>query len=295
MEYTDENLFQLDIDYWDDPRAFEAISLVQIGDICCSSDYVLGTHSQKCFEITYIVSGKGIVYLDDNKYQVKQGDICISVPQQRHSVKADPDNPFRYLYIGFIFNRHPYEEDSFIHIQKMFEKVEYPVLQDHLGINVPFLQVTGEIYKAGEFSELLIKSYLYEIIIKAYRNFCSDWEFKYELNRKLDGNQSIVYNIISYIDNNILNISELNEISRLLGYSYSYLSHVFSEETGLTLQAYFVQKKIEKAAEMLCDDEMSITVIAEKLQYQSVHSFGKAFKKTMGLSPAKFQQLQKGN
>lgn len=295
MDYADKNTFQLDVDYWDDPRAFDAISLVQIGDICCDSDFVLGVHAQKCFEIGYIVSGKGTVYLDDNKYQVKQGDIFISIPQQKHSAKSDPDSPFRYLYMGFIFNRHPYEEDSFTHIQKMLEKVEYPVMQDRLGINVPFMQVTSEIYKTGEFSELLIKSYLYEIIIKAYRDFCSDWEFKYEMSKKLDGNQSIVYNIITYIDNNILNISELNEIARLLGYSYSYLSHVFSEETGLTLQAYFVQKKIEKAADMLCDNELSITMIAEKLQYQSVHSFGKAFKKTMGLSPAKYQQLQKGN
>jgi AraC-like DNA-binding protein len=293
LEHADKNRFHFDIDYWDEPRAFEAVSLVQIGDIGCSSGFVLNSHVQKCFEVGYIVSGKGWVVIDDVRYPVKQGDLYICFPPQKHSAKADTDNPFRYLYMGFIFNRHPFEEDSFIHIQKMLQKIDNPVMQDRFDIHTPFSQVMNEIYKSGEFAELLIKSYLYEIVIKAYRDFCSDWEYKYELSQKLDGNQSIVYNVISYIDNNIDSIDELKQIAKLLGYSYSYLSHVFSEETGLTLQTYLVQKKIEKAAELLNSNELTIAMIAERLQYQSVHSFGKAFKKIMGVSPAKYQQLQR--
>ena len=284
--------FHFDIDYFDEPRVFGPISLLQIGDISCNRDFIIKSHEQQCYEISYIVSGKGSININGNKYNVKKGEIYINLPQEKHSGEADQDNPFRYLYMGFIFNRHPYEENLFSHIQKMFHKIEMPVLLDRMDIQVPFLQAINEIYTTSEFSELMIKAFIQEIIIKTYRNFCSNWEYQYAPNQKLDGNKSIIRNIINYIDSNILDIVELKQVSKTMGYSYSYLSHVFSEETGITIQAYYVQKKIEKAADLLNKREINIAQIAEKLQYQSIHSFGKAFKKTMGISPAKYQQIK---
>lgn len=286
--------FHFNIDYWDKPQIYDSITLFQIGDISCNGNNTIGSHIQRCYEITYIVSGKGWISSNEKIYTVKHGDIFINLPHQMHNWQADPDNPFRFLYMGFTFNRYPYEENPFSHIQKMLHRAEVLLIQDRFDIHIPFLQVQQEMFEVTEYSELMVRAYLQQIIIKTYRNFCPNWEKKYYPSQKLEGNQKIIHDIITYIDGNISNITELKQISKELSYSYSYLSHVFSEETGLTLQEYYTQKRIEKAVALLQDVNLSITRIAEQLQYQSIHSFSKAFKKVMGLSPAQYQLLHKG-
>lgn len=293
QDLTDSKVFHFNNEYWDEPRIFESATIFQMGDLSCNANYTIGEHRQKCYEISYIVSGAGWFSTNGKRFEVKAGDVFINLPEQIHNGKADPANPFRFLYMGFIFNCHPFQEGPFDHIQKMLQKVEIPVMQDQFEIRNPFLQVLDEIYKDDDYYEMMINSYLQQIIIKTYRNFCSNWEHSYTPNQKLEGNQAIIHGVITYIDNNILTINELTQVSRALGYSYSYLSHVFSEETGLTLQAYHSQKRIEKATQMLKAEKLSITNIADRLQYQSIHSFSKAFKKMTGISPAQYQKLQK--
>jgi len=68
------------------------------------------------------------------------------------------------------------------------------------------------------------------------------------------------------------------------------LSHVFRTEIGVSLQSYWNRRRIMYAMKLLQTGETS-TRIAEKLHYQSVHSFSKAFKKIAGLSPSEYRQL----
>ncbi len=104
----------------------------------------------------------------------------------------------------------------------------------------------------------------------------------------------MVYNAINYIDNNLTRIGDLKDISDALGYSYSYLSHTFSEETGLTLHGYYAQKRLQKAIEMLKEGKKSVTQIAFVLNFQSIHSFSRTFKKEIGVSPSEYQRLHEG-
>jgi AraC-like DNA-binding protein len=96
-----------------------------------------------------------------------------------------------------------------------------------------------------------------------------------------------VYAIIRYIENNIFDIDDIRTIASSLGYSYSYISHLFKERTGVTLQRYIGLKKHEKALELLKYGNLSVTQVASQLQYKSVQSFSKAFSRTMGFPPSK--------
>ena len=54
--------FHFDNVYFESPRLYEDILLYQIGDLSCESGYAIGEHEQYCYEISYIVSGKGLFY-----------------------------------------------------------------------------------------------------------------------------------------------------------------------------------------------------------------------------------------
>lgn len=81
-------------------------------------------------------------------------------------------------------------------------------------------------------------------------------------------------------------------IAEKLSYDYTYLSNLFSEVKGITIQQFIIIHKIEKVKELLLYDELNLTQISYKLHYSSVAHLSNQFKKITGLSPSHFKQLK---
>ena len=87
-----------------------------------------------------------------------------------------------------------------------------------------------------------------------------------------------------------INIS--NYLSEKLKYDYTYLSNLFSQTQGITIEHYIITHKIEKVKELILYDELNLTEIAFKLQYSSVSHLSRQFRKTTGLTPSFFKSLK---
>lgn len=81
-------------------------------------------------------------------------------------------------------------------------------------------------------------------------------------------------------------------ISSKLNHDYTYLSNIFSEVKGITIQQFIIVHKIERAKELLLYDELNLTEISHKLNYSSVAHLSNQFKKITGLTPSQFKQLK---
>jgi AraC-like DNA-binding protein len=81
-------------------------------------------------------------------------------------------------------------------------------------------------------------------------------------------------------------------ISEKLDYDYTYLSNIFSEVKGITIQQFIIINKIEKVKELLLYDQLNLTEIAYKLHYSSVAHLSNQFKKITGLSPSFYKKLK---
>eukprot|EP01136_Pigoraptor_vietnamica_P045568 Opistho-1_new@23674 len=81
-------------------------------------------------------------------------------------------------------------------------------------------------------------------------------------------------------------------ISEKLHYDYTYLSNLFSEVKGITIQHYIIIHKIEKVKELLLYDELNLTEISYQLHYSSVAHLSNQFKKITGLTPTFFKKLK---
>jgi len=81
-------------------------------------------------------------------------------------------------------------------------------------------------------------------------------------------------------------------ISEKLRYDYTYLSNIFSEVKGITIQQFIIIHKIEKVKELMHYAELNLTEISFKLHYSSVAHLSNQFKKVTGFSPSQFQLLK---
>lgn len=103
--------------------------------------------------------------------------------------------------------------------------------------------------------------------------------------------KNVVIEIVHYSDE-LPKMNYSDYISEKLGYNYTYLSNLFSEVKGITLQQFIIIHKIERVKELLLYNELNLTEIAYKLHYSSVSHLSYQFKKVTGLSPSVYKELK---
>ena len=104
--------------------------------------------------------------------------------------------------------------------------------------------------------------------------------------------KNVVIEMVHYADE-FPKVNFSTYLSEKLGYDYTYLSNLFTEVKGTTIQEFIILHKIEKAKELIMYNEMSIADIAYTLNYSSAAHFSTQFKKVTGLTPSFFDKLKK--
>lgn len=100
--------------------------------------------------------------------------------------------------------------------------------------------------------------------------------------------KSLIVEVVHIQDEPIRdNLSSL--ISEKLHYDYNSLSNLFSEVEGITIEKYYIAQKIEKVKELLVYNELTLSQIADQLNYSSVAYLSNQFKKVTGLTPTEFK------
>jgi AraC-like DNA-binding protein len=101
----------------------------------------------------------------------------------------------------------------------------------------------------------------------------------------------LIIELIHVSDEQIkINLSDY--LSQKLNHNYTYLSNLFTELKGSTIEQFYLANKIEKVKELLVYDEFTLTEIAWKLHYSSVSHLSNQFKKMTGLTPSAYKNLK---
>ncbi len=103
--------------------------------------------------------------------------------------------------------------------------------------------------------------------------------------------KSIVIELVHFTEN-LPTINYSDFISEKLGYNYNYLSNLFSDVKGMTIQQFIINHKVERIKELIIYGELTMSEIAWKMNYSSVAHLSNQFKKITGASPSHFKQLK---
>jgi AraC-like DNA-binding protein len=103
--------------------------------------------------------------------------------------------------------------------------------------------------------------------------------------------KSVIIDMVHHKEE-VIKIKFSEYLSEKLNHDYTYLSNLFSEVQGTTIEQFIIAHKVERIKEMLFYDELNISEIAWKLNYSSVAHLSNQFKKVTGLSPSHFKRLK---
>jgi AraC-like DNA-binding protein len=106
--------------------------------------------------------------------------------------------------------------------------------------------------------------------------------------------KNVIIEMIHFSDRQLkTNFSDY--LSKKLGYDYTYLANLFSEQQGTTIEQFIIMHKIQRIKELMEHDELNLTEISWKLNYSSVAHLCTQFKKVTGITPSHFKQLERQN
>ena len=103
--------------------------------------------------------------------------------------------------------------------------------------------------------------------------------------------KTVIIEMVHHSDE-IIKVNFSDYLSEKMKHDYTYLSNLFSEVQGSTIEHYIISHKIERIKELIIYGEHNITEIAWKMGYSSVAHLSSQFKKVTGLSPSHFKQLK---
>ena len=95
-----------------------------------------------------------------------------------------------------------------------------------------------------------------------------------------------------YHSDEIIKVNFSDYLSEKMNHDYTYMSNLFSEVQGTTIEHFIIFHKTEHIKELIIYGELNITEIARKMGYSSVAHLSSQFKKVTGLSPSHFKQLK---
>ena len=160
-------------------------------------------------------------------------------------------------------------------VQQVFESLGYPPVSISLG-NVETKDLIPD--KDLEKLKISLESYGFELI--------DDTK-----SRIIEKIRNIIIQTVHHSDEELkINYSEYIETQ--LKRDYAYLSSLFSEIEGITIEKYIILQKIERVKELLVYDELTLSEIAYKMGYSNVAYLSGQFKKVTGLTPSHFKQVK---
>lgn len=116
------------------------------------------------------------------------------------------------------------------------------------------------------------------------------FEIVYDKKSRLIGRiTAAIYQLVYLCDDQEKPVAS-EYISKIFNRDYTYLSNLFSETRGVTIQQYIIEQRIERVKGMIDFEGLNLSDIAFKLKYSSVAHLSNQFKKVTGITPTVFKE-----
>ncbi|WP_106769194.1 AraC family transcriptional regulator [Paenibacillus faecalis] len=260
------------------------LSLLFFGREECSARHSWGPGLRDSYIIHYIHSGRGTFTIHNHTYQLHAGQGFLIPPEVLVYYCANEQEPWTYSWFGF----------RGLHAKSLLQQsrltARHPIFQivckDKSGTERE--PVTGfetfyeELMAAREkrSRDVLSLSILYRLMAELIENSPEEPDSKPEVSK-----EAYIRQAIQFIENNYSQRISVMDIARFVGLDRTYLSGLFKSQLGLSLQAFLLEYRMNRAKELLQNKELSISDISRSVGYIDPFLFSKMFKKVTGLSP----------
>lgn len=251
-------------------------------------------HFHNEYEIYYLLEGERYYFIEDQTYLVNKGYLVFINHNQIHKtgLAGDPHHDRIVLELNGEFLAPFFSSIGEFSIEAFFSK-HFGILklseEGQLYVENLLFDMVKEIQNKAPNYKSMVYMKLAELLIYSLRlKEKESLSFKGETSQTPKHQK--VHEITIYIAQNYTKINSLDDLAKLFYINKCYLSRIFKEVTGFTVNEYINIHKIKHAQEFLINSDYNITEIAVLLGYDNITYFERAFKKYTETTPLKYRK-----
>ena len=257
-------------------------------------NFVFTGERHNFWEMVYIDKGQVEIRRDEETLTLSQGEILFHRPNEFHSIRALNSSP-NFFIVSFECN-----SPAMLYFERyktVLDKTLKPFISSVIAEsektyiipkNDPLLKKLTKKENTAIGGEQLIKTYLEQLLILLIRNITKKGETSVFPNKESMENH-LVISAKNFIEEKSEETFRVDDLCLALGYSKSYLSKLFHEQTGETIAAYATRAKIKKAKQLIREGNLNFAQISDKLAFDNPQYFSRVFKRITGMSPTEFK------
>lgn len=235
--------------------------------------YFIERKKSEYFVFEYVLNGVGHIACDDKTYVVKKDDLYILEEGSGHRYWADKDDPYEKIWI----NIHSDMLKSILSAYGLNGKTVFknsnckPLFNELLQLSQTTIFNEEICYDAAVI--------VFKIITRLAQN-----------ERDVKYSSTVAKYTKIFLDENLYGNVTIDAISKNLLVSKTQIINEFKKYYGKTPYAYYIEKKIETAKEILTTGASRVGEIAEALGFAEQNYFSNLFKRKVGLSPEAYRK-----
>ena len=248
------------------------------------------------YAIHLFTDGPGKIQIDGKTHSIDRRTLIFLRPGQPHAFQISRSHPLSSynLYFdlwddqnpaslnrSFIYAPEPFEFERMAKVEECPELDQLPSvfsLQPYPHLYDGFVLIAKLYNEARYHRNEAINSSLYTWFLTWFNVLHSHQPSDFRIVRLLDY-------LISHPERG----DSIDEWAEMCGLKRTYFHELFLRETGLTPKVYHHNLIMKRAANLLLESDLSITAIAEKLGYATIHPFTRHFHEHYGISPRQYR------
>ncbi|QGQ94584.1 AraC family transcriptional regulator [Paenibacillus psychroresistens] len=247
-------------------------------------------HKHSFYEICYVIDGQGVYSDDGIQYALDTGTLFCSRPEVWHQISSPKE-----MYLVYV----AFEVDPQQSNKEMLERFNTLYRTQHFFLphseNTVSALLWTALIKQFESPDLLVKENIVSIAQALLLSFYTAFTEQEEKLIQLPRGKASVYLLNqakTFIRDNLIQPLQLDTLAGYLHISGRHLSRLFTEGTGQNYVSFVQSERIKSAANLLKYTNDPIKDISEKVGFNSVHYFTKAFSGKMGQPPGEYRTEQ---
>ena len=248
-------------------------------------------HRHDFFEVLFLRKGSGLHVIDGNKYEIKPPCVFFMSPGQAHKLELSHDiEGFIFIFTSDFYLLNRGNQDSLIEFPFFYtiNQDNPPLLlqkvSDIAFLETLFRQGISEIKDVTESTPELLRSILDLILTTC----AARYQMNDELLHKGKG-QILVKKFFHLIEENNSKNLLLSDYALLIGVTPNHLIQIVKVLTGKTSSQIIKAKQLLEIKRLLAHTTLSVSEIANQLNFEDQSYFTKFFKRETGLTPFQYR------
>jgi AraC family transcriptional regulator, transcriptional activator of pobA len=251
-------------------------------------------HRHDFFEVLYLSRGSGFHIIDGNKYEIQPPCVFFMSPGQAHKIEFSSDiEGYIFIFTSEFYLINQTNQNRLIEFPFFFSirQENRPLIleskEDILFLETLFKKGIAEIAKGENYSVELLRSVLDLILTSCAILYKTDEN----LLTKSKGNV-VVKRFLQLVEENFQNNLSVNEYADKLAITPNHLTQTVNQLTGKTSSQIIKSKQVLEIKRLLVHTNLTVTEIANQLNFPDQSYFTKFFKRETGFSPLQYRSKQ---